>query len=121
MMKYPWPGNIRELENALVRAITLAPSKVTMLGLEYLPSNLGKAAGPITGLGLEDVVERLEWLLVTQALKSGNGLTGFLERIESSLIRRAIKENGGNKTQAARLLGRTYRWLRNAETKMPVP
>ncbi len=121
MMKYPWPGNIRELENALVRAITLAPSKVTMLGPEYLPSNLREAQAPISGAGLEDVVERLEWPLVTQALKSGKGLTGFIERIEWSLIRRAIKENGGNKTQAARLLGRTYRWLRKAETQMPDP
>jgi DNA-binding NtrC family response regulator len=121
MLKYPWPGNIRELENILERAITLAAPKATLLGPEYLPSNVREAQSPISGAGLEEVVERVEWPLILQALKSGKGLTGLLKRIEWGLIQRAIKENSGNKTHAARLLGRTYRWLRKAETEMPQP
>jgi DNA-binding NtrC family response regulator len=119
MLKYQWPGNIRELENILERAVTLAPAKLTLLDPDHLPSNVRQAQEPISGAGLEEVVERVEWRLILQALKSGKGLTGLLKRIEWGLIQRAIKENSGNKTQAAQLLGRTYRWLRKAETEMP--
>jgi len=41
----------------------------------------------------------------------------LLKRIEWALIQRSLKEHAGNKTAAARLLGRTYRWLRKAETE----
>jgi ActR/RegA family two-component response regulator len=64
-------------------------------------------------------MDRVEWPLIIQALKNGHGLTGLIKRIEWALIRRAIKEHAGNKTAAARLLGRTYRWLRKAETGRP--
>ena len=119
MMKYQWPGNIRELENVIERAITLVSPKAILLGPEQLPSNVREAQAPISGAELEEVIERVEWPLIIQTLQAGKGLTGLLKRIEWSLIRRAIKENSGNKTRAARLLGRTYRWLRKAETERP--
>jgi transcriptional regulator with GAF, ATPase, and Fis domain len=119
LMKYSWPGNIRELENALERAVTLAGAKAGRIGPELLPLSVREACQPISAHGVDELVERVEWPVIIQSLKSGKGLTGLLKRIEWALIRRAVKENSGNKTQAARLLGRTYRWLRKAETEMP--
>ncbi|MEK6548693.1 MAG: helix-turn-helix domain-containing protein [Nitrospirota bacterium] len=66
-------------------------------------------------------MDRVEWPLIVQALKGGKGLTDLLKRIEWALIQRAVKEHSGNKTAAARILGRTYRWLRKAETERPAP
>jgi two-component system response regulator HydG len=119
LARYRWTGNVRELENVIERAVALAGPSLRQIGADLLPSVLREARAPITAEGLEDLVDRVEWPLIVQALKGGKGLTGLLKRIEWALIKRAIKEHGGNKTAAARLLGRTYRWLRKAETERP--
>ena len=88
MMRYPWPGNIRELENALVRAITLAPSKVGMLGPEYLPSNLREAHAPISGAGLEDAaIETVDFSLeVASADELWDGLIEGTVRVRPLVL-----------------------------------
>src|SRR5437899_1945404 len=119
LVRYRWPGNVRELENAIERAVALAGPKVSLIGPDLLPSSVRVVPEAITAEGLDDLVDRIEWPLIVQALKNGNGLTGLLKRIEWALIQRSLKEHAGNKTAAARLLGRTYRWLRKAETERP--
>jgi DNA-binding NtrC family response regulator len=117
LIRYRWPGNVRELENVIERAIALAGPATTEIGPDLLPPAIREARAAITAAGLEDLVDRVEWPLIAQALKGGKGLTGLLKRIEWALIKRALKEHSGNKTAAARILGRTYRWLRKAETE----
>lgn len=117
MVRYRWPGNVRELENVIERAIALTGSHAALIGADLLPPSLHATPAAITAEGLNDLVERVEWPLIVQALQGGQGLTDLLKRIEWALIQRAVKEHGGNKTAAARLLGRTYRWLRKAETE----
>ena len=119
LMRYRWPGNVRELENVIERAVALAGPSGSEIGPDLLPQSLREAREPITAAGLEDLVDRVEWPLIVQALKGGKGLTDLLKRIEWALIQRAVKEHSGNKTAAARILGRTYRWLRKAETDRP--
>ena len=119
LVRYRWPGNVRELENAIERAVALAGPKVSLIGPDLLPASVRVVPEAITAEGLDDLVDRIEWPLIVQALKNGNGLTGLLKRIEWALIQRSLKEHAGNKTAAARLLGRTYRWLRKAETERP--
>ena len=121
VMRYRWPGNVRELENVIERAVALAGPAMAEIGLELLPQSLREMRETITAEVLEDLVDRVEWPLIVQALKGGKGLTDLLKRIEWALIQRAIKEHSGNKTAAARILGRTYRWLRKAETERPTP
>jgi DNA-binding NtrC family response regulator len=87
---YPWPGNVRELENVVERSLIMAgdhPIQVADLpphiqGIQKLPTAFDL---PDEGIVLEDV--------------------------EKKLIHRAIEKAGGNKSQAAKLLGITRRKL----------
>ncbi len=84
---YHWPGNTRELENALERALILAPGE--RLSPELFPF-AGKQRRQAVGPG-EAATEDLS------VKRRGRAL-------EEQLIRRALQRTGGNRTQAARIL-----------------
>jgi DNA-binding NtrC family response regulator len=81
---YSWPGNIRELQHAVERAVIMSESKT---------------------------LQPYDFILTTKEYhdngKTDNGGTLNLELIEKNTIRRALKENGGNISQAAEVLGLT--------------
>jgi len=91
LRRYPWPGNIRELENAIERAVVLAE------GPEIAPSDLPAEIRHVTpGEGLiRDEIRRFHVAV---------------EEFKRGLIASTLRRTGGNRTQAARLLGlqRTY-------------
>jgi len=83
LIEYDWPGNVRELRNVLQRYITLGQ-------LEFLSPDPQDKMAPITSdLDFRDAVLRLE----------------------KSLISKALSKTGGNRTQAAALLGISRRAL----------
>jgi two-component system, NtrC family, response regulator AtoC len=84
LQRYPWPGNIRELRNAIERAMLLSESET--LTAEDLA---GTAAGPVR---LSDRVEL-----------PAAGID--LEQLERSLLVQALQRTGWNQTRAATLLG----------------
>ncbi len=86
LLEDPWPGYVRELENAIERAVVLAESEVLLS--EHFPSELGQRLG-------QDV---------SDMLFDGYSLKVAQKRIEEKLITQALKKTGGNRTQAARLL-----------------
>lgn len=101
LIDYPWPGNVRELENVLERAVTLAQGdKVT---LDDLPQAIREIRGERQVI--EDAAERLL----------------PLEEVEQTYIRRILERTGGNKYQAAQVLGidrkTLYRKLGEMEAK----
>lgn len=93
LMKYNYPGNVRELENIIERAVVLTRGKI--ITLNDLPMN-------IKGFKEEKTLAAL-----------GKGtLTEQVEAIEKQLIFDALQESGGNQTKAGKLLGLTERNLR---------
>ena len=92
---HAYPGNVRELEHTLERALILAGTDV--VGPEHLAFAMGGAA-PAAG-------SAPSWVPVIPA----EGLS--LEELEKELILQALDRARGNKSQAARLLGLTRRTL----------
>ncbi|NOY77844.1 MAG: sigma-54-dependent Fis family transcriptional regulator [Calditrichaeota bacterium] len=94
LMKYAYPGNIRELENIIHQAVVLAREEILLS--EDLPIHLSQIReGPSQTPSPE-----------------GNTLPEKVARLEVSLIQDALKNTNGNQSQAARLLGITERNLR---------
>ena len=94
---YPFPGNVRELENVIERAVALASGPT--IGLGDLPRELsGAASQPTPALvGLPE---------------EGCNLDEVLGEVERRLLLQALERSGGVRTQAAKLLGVTLRSLR---------
>jgi len=93
LMKYNYPGNVRELENIIERAVVLTRGKV--ITLNDLPIN-------IKGFKEEIFITTSE----------EGTLTEQVEALEKQLIYDALQESGGNQTKAGALLGLTERNLR---------
>jgi two-component system response regulator PilR (NtrC family) len=93
--RYAFPGNVRELENILERALALSSGDdidEADLRLEPVPLSTGElsASGASEGGNLQDHLDRFEKLAIVEALG----------------------KTGGNRTRAAQLLGVTFRSLR---------
>jgi two-component system response regulator FlrC len=124
-----WPGNIRELRNAVERAAILAQGAVPrqedfLMDLASLEKRfaVSEEIAPIQGGGEED--ESPLPLLSVQAgggdlLRIRSGMT--VHDVEKSLILETLRSTGNNRTQAANLLGISVRTLRNklAEYRLP--
>lgn len=99
LLAHDWPGNIRELENVIERAVVMAGGPV--ISLEDLPAEM-KAAGtrPLRPLAAARTASTMR-----ASPPAGENLAGELEEIERARLLDALAAGGGNKTRAARLLG----------------
>jgi transcriptional regulator with PAS, ATPase and Fis domain len=94
LMRYDYPGNVRELENIVERAVVLCRGDA--LTTQDLPLNLREGQA-------EAVLERD---------RGTQSLPGTLEEIERQLIVKALERSGGVQTKAAEELGISERVLR---------
>jgi len=88
LMRYHWPGNIRELENTIQRCIIMADDEI---GVDQLPDHL-KMEAP------QAEAETNEW--------------ATLAEVEQNHIKKVLAAVGNNKTKAAEILGITRKTLR---------
>ncbi|MEI7894163.1 MAG: sigma-54 dependent transcriptional regulator [Myxococcales bacterium] len=95
---YSWPGNIRELENVIERAILFCDT--LKLRLEDLPSELRATQPQVSAPPAEPD------LAVALSVEGGlkEHVKVAMSRLERELVRRALDQTGGNVTHAARLL-----------------
>jgi len=89
-MAYSWPGNVRQLENAIERAVALSGGR-SQIEIADLTPELQQASNEASAPDL-------------QLPDEGIDFEGYVNRIEHQLIRRALEKTGGNKGQASRLL-----------------
>ena len=86
LRSHPWPGNVRQLRNAMERAVVMSDGEVLLP--QHLPPDILRPASPRT-----PAQEAGEMPLVT------------LEEMEKRMIVRALRETGDNLTMAAERLG----------------
>jgi two-component system, NtrC family, response regulator PilR len=91
---FHWPGNVRQLENVIERAVALETTEAVLP--ERLPENIRQP-------------DRTEPL---PAIGDGFSLDAFLLSVEARLLHQALERSSGDRTEAARLLGVSARSLR---------
>ena len=105
---YEWPGNVRQLENTVERAVAL--EMTDELHVE-LPAERPKARAAAAGAGaLPDPGGDV-------TLPEGMGMENYVAGVERTLLRNALNQSGGVQTKAADVLGISYRSFRHLMKK----
>jgi len=90
LMAYPWPGNVRQLENAIERAVTLSGGRTEIDVTDLLPEM--QDVPPPTATPYVDLPDE------------GMDLSAYLSSLERDLIKRALDRTRGNRNKASEVL-----------------
>ncbi len=103
LMRYSFPGNVRELENVLERAVALAenPDMIEASDLRLTVDDHPVTQAAASGVSAD-----------AGTLAGRTPLQDFLDKSERETLELALAQTRGNRTQAAKLLGITFRSMR---------
>ena len=107
---YEWPGNVRQLENTVERAVALEMSEE--LHVE-LPAERPKAKAAAAGVGFAGMPE----VSAGAVLPDGIDMEKYVAQIERNLLQAALNQSNGVQTKAADVLGISYRSFRHLMKK----
>ncbi len=108
LRSYAWPGNVRELENAIELAVAMSPG--SLITADSLPQTLRERGGWPVASGGGGAALTLP--------PEGVNLDAILSDLERRYIMLALELTEGRKTQAARLLGLSFRSFRYRLAKL---
>jgi two-component system response regulator PilR (NtrC family) len=97
LLNYSFPGNVRELENLMQRAVTLTQDP--LIGMDVMPSHLQQDS-------FDEITRDLD------VPEDGLDLEAMVEQLECRLISKALDQTDGVKKAAAEKLGISFRSLR---------
>lgn len=100
LMAYDWPGNIRELENILGRAIIFMNYYETFMDVQHLPELKNK-----------QIVSESVSSQYSNTVNLDQPLSALMEEYEAKIIQQTLNQSNGNKTLTAKKLGLSVRNL----------
>ena len=92
LLNYHWPGNVRQLENSIERAVVLSQGRPIEPAHLHLPDE----DNPDVSLVAPTLIERMN---------RGEGLDKLLDQVKAQLIQIALQRHNGDRSQAAKVLG----------------
>lgn len=118
MLQWPWPGNIRELKNAVERGVLLAQGGVILpadIWDDWVSSGSEEMHIQGTSVSVSGAVSSLKEVQGDTLEEAPQDMpeTMDLATLERFTIQKALRKTDGNRTHAARLLGISVRTLRN--------
>lgn len=126
LLAYDFPGNVRELENILERAIAFANDNcielqdLALRGARKLADVVISAPSASTVTANDLTMQGSACKDIFNAPELPFSLPDYLENVERELIRRALARTSNNRTQAAELLGVSFRQLRYQIQKLKI-
>lgn len=120
LQSYPWPGNIRELENTMHRAVLLSEQAevedTAILLTEQNPANVAATAASnavATASSVAQAAEAVDTQHTNNSADMGSLVGQTVAHVERDLIISTVGHCLGNRTHAANILGISIRTLRN--------